>query len=88
MTLGWLPDHWGVQQLSIECSWAFEAALRGKLALLLPFVKSLKMETTTETRVSCFDLCHFHKKSNNSPTKPQKNFLRRLNLSTQPQEGA
>ena len=40
MTLGWLPDCWGGQELSVEYSQSSVAALGAKLALLLHFVKS------------------------------------------------
>ena len=40
VTLGWPPDCWGGQELSIEYSQASVAALGAKLALLLYLVKS------------------------------------------------
>ena len=49
VTLGWPPDCWGGQELSIEYSQASVAALGAKLALLLYLVQ---METNAEVTAS------------------------------------
>ena len=40
VTLGWPPDYWGDQELSVEYSQSSVAALGAKLVLLLRFVKT------------------------------------------------
>ena len=55
MTLGWPPDCWGGQELSVEYSQSSVAALGAKLALLLHFANLVKMETNAWVTASCSD---------------------------------